>query len=262
MIRRALAWTLSALLVMPVILLVLLSITRHWTWPALLPTDLQWRQWQDLTAAASTLGAVALRSLGLGVGVAMVATVLGFLSSRSVAHHPWQGQLLVLLHLPFAVSPVVLGVSLLYAFLRLHLAGHIAGVMLAQLIFAYAYAVILLSGFWNSQVLTLAELAISLGAKRTQVWFRVLLPLARPLLFVCLFQTFMISWFDYALTFLIGDSQVTTMTVTLYQYFSSGDIRLAATCALLLLAPPLFALGINHRLLSATVVTRLEAHSD
>jgi putative spermidine/putrescine transport system permease protein len=169
---------------------------------------------------------------------------------------------LVLLHLPFAVSPVVLGVSLLYAFLRLHLAGHIAGVMFAQLIFAYAYAVILLSGFWNSQVLTLAELAISLGAKRRQVWSRVLLPLARPLLFVCLFQTFMISWFDYALTLLIGDSQVTTLTVTLYQYFSSGDIRLAATCALLLLAPPLFALGINHRLLSATVATRLEAQSD
>lgn len=262
MIRRALAWTMSSLLVLPLVMLVLLSLARHWTWPALLPTQLQARQWQDLIADSSTLGPVVLRSLGMGIGVAMLATALGFVSSRSVARHPRQGQLLVLLHLPFAVSPVVLGVSLLYTFLRLHLAGHIAGVMLAHLVFAYAYAVILLSGFWNPQVQSLVELGISLGARRRQVWLQVLMPLARPLLLVCLFQTFLISWFDYALTLLIGDSQVATLTVTLYQYFSSGDIRLAATCALLLLAPPLLALGINHRLLSATVATRLEAHSD
>ena len=44
MIRRALAWALSGLLVLPLILLVLLSLVRHWTWPALLPTELQSRQ--------------------------------------------------------------------------------------------------------------------------------------------------------------------------------------------------------------------------
>ncbi len=259
MIRRALAWALSGLLVSPLILLALLSLARHWTWPALLPTELQARQWQDLIADSNALGGVALRSLGMGIGVAVLATALGFVSSRSVAHHPRQGHLLALLHLPFAISPVVFGVSLLYALLRLHLAGHVAGVMLAQFIFAYAYAVILLSGFWNPQVLTLAELAISLGAQRRQVWLQVLMPLARPLLLVCVFQTFLISWFDYALTLLIGDSQVVTLTVTLYQYLNSGDIRLAATCSLLLLVPPLLALGINHRLLSATIATRLEA---
>ena len=262
MIRRALAWALSGLLVLPLILLALLSLARHWTWPALLPTELQARQWQDLIADSNALGAAVLRSLGMGIGVALLATALGFVSSRSVARHPRQRQLLTLLHLPFAVSPVVLGVSLLYTLLRLHLAGHVAGVMLAQLIFAYAYAVILLSGFWNPQVLTLAELAISLGAQRRQVWLQVLMPLARPLLLVCLFQTFLISWFDYALTLLIGDSQVATLTITLYQYLNSGDIRLAATCSLLLLVPPLLALGINHRLLSATIATRLEAQSD
>ena len=262
MIRRALAWALSGFLVLPVFLLVLLSLTSHWTWPALLPTEFHARQWQDLIANSNALGAAVLRSLGIGIGVAVPATALGFLSSRSVWRHPRQGQLLALLHVPFAVSPVVVGVSLLYTLLRLHLAGHVAGVMVAQLIFAYAYAVILLSGFWNPQVLTLTELAVSLGAHHRQVWLHVLMPLARPLLVVCLFQTFLISWFDYALTLLVGSSQVATLTVSLYQYFNSGDIRLAATCSLLLLVPPLLALAINHRLLSATVATRLEILGD
>ena len=203
-----------------------------------------------------------LRSLGMGMGVAVLATALGFATSRSVARHPRQYWRVAWLHLPFALSPVVVGVSLLYLFLRLHLAGHVAGVMLAQLVFAYAYAVILLSGFWNRQVQSLAELAVSLGAQRRQLWSRVWIPLARPLLGVCLFQTFLISWFDYALTLLVGDSQVATLTLELYQYFSSGDVRLAATCALLLLTPPLLALALNQRLLSAAVATRLDADFD
>ncbi len=88
---------------------------------------------------------------------------------------------------------------------------------------------------------------------------KVLLPLARPLLAVSLLQTFLISWFDYALTLLIGGGQVSTLTIALYQYLISSDVRLAATCALLLLAPPLLALGFNQRVLCATVATQLEA---
>ena len=253
------AWLLSGVLVAPLGLLVLLSVTRHWTWPALLPTEWQTRQWHDLMAETQGLSVIVLRSLAMGTGVALLATALGFASSRSVARHAHQDRLVVLLHVPFAVSPVVLGVSLLYTFLRLHLAGHIAGVMLAQLMFAYAYAVILLIGFWTPRVQSLVELAVLLGAARRQVWTKVLLPLARPLLVVCLLQTFLISWFDYALTLLIGGGHVSTLTIALYQYLTSGDVRLAATCALLLLAPPLLALGLNLRVLSATVATPLEA---
>ena len=166
MIRRAVTWLLSACLVLPLGVLVLLSLARHWSWPALLPTDVQAGQWLSLIADGSGLGAIVLRSAGMGLCVAALATVLGFVTSRSVALHRRRSALLTLLHVPFAVSPVVVGVSLLYLFLRLNLAGHVAGVMLAQLIFAYAYAVILLSGFWNVQVQSLTEVATALGAGR------------------------------------------------------------------------------------------------
>ncbi len=254
MIRRVLAWLLSAWLMLPLLVLVLLSLARHWSWPALLPTQIQGRQWLSLFAAGGGLGAVVLRSAGMGIGVAVPATVLGFLTSRSVARHRHRGALMTLLHVPFAVSPVVVGVSLLYLWLRLNLAGQVVGVMLAQLIFAYAYAVILLSGFWNVQVQSLTELASTLGAGRRQIWRRVLAPLARPLLGVCLFQTFLISWFDYPLALLIGESRVATLTVALYQYFSSGDLRLAGTCGLVLAVPPLFVAAIHRRLRPATMV--------
>ena len=262
MIRRAVTWLLSACLVLPLGVLVLLSLARHWSWPALLPTDVQAGQWLSLIADGSGLGAIVLRSAGMGLCVAALATVLGFVTSRSVALHRRRSALLTLLHVPFAVSPVVVGVSLLYLFLRLNLAGHVAGVMLAQLIFAYAYAVILLSGFWNVQVQSLTEVATALGAGRRQIWRRVLAPLARPLLGVCLFQTFLISWFDYPLTLLIGEGRIATLTVALYQYFSSGDTRLAGTCGIVLLLPPLCVLAIHRSLLPANLATAWETSGE
>ncbi len=258
MMRGPLVWLLASAVLLPFPILVLLSLAQHWPWPELLPTHLQMRQWQAVFKDAQGLKSAILLSVGLGVAVSGAATALGFASSRSVARHPQQHRLLTLVYLPFAVSPVVLGVSLLYIFLRLHLAGNVAGVMLAQLVFAYAYAVILSRTFWNRRVAALEELAVSLGANRWQVWLRVLMPMARPLLVICLFQTFLISWFDYALAQLIGNAQVATLTVSLYQYFVGGDTRLAATCSLLLIAPPLAALALNHRLLSATIAAPLE----
>lgn len=258
MIRRAVSFALSLLLVAPIGLLILLSLTRHWAWPALLPTEWQMRQWTQLASEPGGLGVIVLRSLAISAGVALLATGLGFATSHSVARQVRRDQLMALLHVPFAVSPVVVGVSLLYVFLRLDVAGTVAAVMLAQWLFAYSYAVILLSGFWNPHVESLDELASSLGAGRQQVWTKVLMPMARPLLAMCLLQTFLISWFDYALTVLVGGGQVATLTITLYQYLNSGDIRLAATCALLLLIPPLIALCLGRQLLSASIAVPLE----
>jgi putative spermidine/putrescine transport system permease protein len=79
---------------------------------------------------------------------------------------------------------------------------------------------------------------------------------------VCLFQTFLISWFDYPLALLIGSGQVQTLTIRLFEYFNSGDIRLAATCALLLMAPPLLALLTNHRLISTPAAPHLDTLDD
>lgn len=250
MMRRLLAWILTGALLLPLALLVMLSLARHWTWPAVLPAEWQVRLWRDMLTDAGSIQDAAWRSMGMAVGVSVLATALGFPTSRELAGLRRRGHLLALIHLPYALSPVVLGVSLLYVFLKLDLAGHIIGVMLAQLVFAYAYAVILMSGFWNSQTEAIVQVARTLGARPRQVWWRVLVPMATPMLTVCLLQTFLISWFDYPLALLIGTGQVQTLALRLFEYFNAGDVRLAATCALLLMIPPLLGLLINHRLIA------------
>lgn len=222
----------------PVGLLLVWSFVRIWPWPNLLPGHWQATAWTNLGGTAE-LGAAALRSLGIALVVAGAATTLGFATSQSAARARRHGALQVLLHLPFAMSPVVLGVSLEYLFLRGRVANHWYGVALAQGLPAYAYAVSLLSGFWSARTRAQVDAATTLGATPRQVWSCVLLPMARPLLALCLMQTFLISWFDYALVLLIGGGRVATLTTSLYQFIVSGDMRLAAAGALLLLMPPI-----------------------
>lgn len=249
-LRPVTAWLLAGVLVIPLLLLLLLSLARNWTYPALWPGELQWTQWSLLAADSQGLLTALIRSLGIGLAVAISATTLAFISSRRISLHNRRDALLTLALLPFAISPVVLGVSLNYGWIQLHLAGNIAGVMLAQFLFAYAYGVLLLQGFWNARIAALCELAASLGATEAQIWRRVRLPLALGLLGVCLFQTFLISWFDFALARLVGAGRVQTLPLKVFEYFGSGDFRLAAACGLLLVLPPFVALMANRRLLA------------
>lgn len=248
--RAGFASLLCVLILTPLVLLVLLSVTREWSYPGLWPESLQWSQWQVMLSSDRELVEALLRSLLIGVIVAVGATAAGFVTSQRIAGHRWRGVLLMLALLPFAISPVVLGVTLNYGFIRLQLAASIWGVILAQFLFAYAYAVLLLSGFWNARIAALSELAESIGADRLQIWSRVRLPLAAGLLGVSLFQTFLISWFDFALARLIGAGRVQTLPLLVFDYFGSGDFRLAAACGVVLVGLPLAAVLLNRRLLA------------
>ena len=251
MTRRLLAVVYSVVLVAPLPLLVILSLSDGWTWPHLLPPQWQLGLWRVLWSSGQGIVTAVCNSLVIAVIVAMLATSTAFITSRSIATNRQRRWLLAAAHLPFAVSPVVLGVSLLYVFIRLNLADHYAGVVLAQFLFAYAYANILMLGFWDARIAASADLAATLGAGRRAIWLRVLLPQAAGILGVCLFQTFLLSWFDYALVLLIGGGRISTLTLKVFEYFGSGDLRLAAACTLLLMLPPLLALLLNRRLLGA-----------
>ncbi|TAN00396.1 MAG: hypothetical protein EPN40_03950 [Rhodanobacteraceae bacterium] len=255
--RRLATIVLAVLWASPLLLLTMLSISRRWAWPHVWPTAWQWTQWAYFLRGRHALLFVFLMSVSISITVAVISTVLAFPTSRAIARHGGRSGWLALAHLPFAVSPVVLGVALLYGFLRLGLAGHAVGVMLAQSILAYAYGTILLHGFWSKRINAFAVLAETLGATPWQRWSRVLVPIARPVLAICLFQTFLVSWFDFALVLLVGGGRVTTLTLQLYEYVRSGDIRLAATCALLLAIPPLVVLAASYRVQRTVVATNV-----
>lgn len=251
---RVLPVLLVAVCWLPVAYLALLSMAGDWAFPKLWPSDFTLETWRRAFGHDENLLGSLVVSTVIALVVATLATTAGIFASRLFAYHRHRGWWVLAAHAPFALSPVILGTCLLFIFIKLGLVGTIAGVVGGQFLFGYGYAVILLIGFWNPRLLALEDLARTLGATRGQVFHRVLLPLARPLLVVCFFQTFLISWFDYGLAAVLGAGKVPVLTLRVYEYLGSGNVRLAAACALVLIGPPLVLLLFNRRLAAQSEV--------
>jgi putative spermidine/putrescine transport system permease protein len=244
-LRGALAVVVALLCGFPFVYLALLSVAGS--------SSLRLDRWSLLLAGQGGLaGSLALSCL-VSTIVAALATPCGFVTARHIAYHPWRRQLLLLAYVPFALSPVILGACLLYLWLRIGLAGSVAGVILAQTIFAYGFAIVFFVDLWTPEKKALEELVATLGGGTLDLYRRVLLPLSRDLLRLCFFQTFLLSWFQYGLTLLVGSGKVKTLPIKVYDFLGEASPAYAAVAGCLLVVPPALLLWLNKRFLFKAV---------
>lgn len=234
---------------LPFALLMYLSVSSQWYYPALISHNFTGEHWRWLFSGSTPLLQSTLLSLGLSLSVSLIATTGGFFASRAIAYYTRSRWWLVSAYFPYVIAPVVFAVMLNYYFLQLGLSGRLPGVMLAQLFITFPYAVIFFYSFWNLRMRQLEDLVSTLGGGFGVVMKDAILPAARPLLPVCFFQCYLISWFEYGLTQFIGVGKVQTLTIMVYRYVSESNPYLAALSGLLLVLPPLALLLANRRIL-------------
>ncbi len=251
--RDVLAGAVMVACVFPLAYLALLSVAGPWEFPAILPESLRFDRWTLLLGREQALFDSLLVSLFVSTTVGVLSTLAGFVTARTVAYHRRRSLLLFLAYLPFAVSPVILGVSLLYVYIRLGLVATVAGVVLSHTIFAYGFAVVYWVPFWNAEKRAFEDLVRTLGGTTAEAYRLVLLPLSRGPLLVCFFQTFLISWFQYGLTILVGSGKVDTLPLRVYAYVFEANLGYAAVASCLLVVPPLVLLWLNTRIVRRLV---------
>jgi putative spermidine/putrescine transport system permease protein len=242
--KQRLIIVLGSIFALPFAYMVLLSVAKEWFFPALWPgaiTDFHWKQ----------LDSTMFWAIGLSVGIAffigVISTLAGFLSAYYLARHPWRRWCLVLAYLPYAFSPVIYAHCIKYFFLVSDLAGRVTGVVLAQFILCYPFAFLLFYRHFDDDLNAMEDLSATLGAGQRAAFLRVILPISKEALLLCFAQTFLISWFEYGLSSVIGLGQVRTLTVMAYQYIGASNQYLAAVTACLICFPPLLLLWINQR---------------
>jgi putative spermidine/putrescine transport system permease protein len=246
---RLLATLVAAACVFPFAVLALLSVAEQWAFPDPLPPS--WRPERWLTVGGGLFARSVGLSLAVSAAVATLSTAAGYVTGKYVAGHRHGRALLFLAYVPFAMSPVVLGVCLLFLYLKLGLVGTALGVVLAQTIFAYGFAIVLFSAFWTPELRALEDLVRTLGGGTWAVYREALLPASRGALALCFFQTFLLSWFQYGLTVLIGAGRVQTLPVQVFAFVNEADPYLAALASCLLVGPPLVLMWVNKRFLFA-----------
>jgi len=248
-VNKSVIWTVIAILAFPFLFLFILSLAGSWAFPLVLPASWSLQTWQSLIQLDSPVTQSLGISLLISLSVATISTGLGFITSKVIAFHPWRNQLTILSYFPFILSPVIYAACVNYFFIVFGLSGNISGVILGQLIIAYPYSVILFSGFWNNRMRRMEQLVYTLGGSSWQTYRDVLLPMAKGMLLVSFFQTYLISWFEYGLTTIIGVGKVQTLTIQVYQFVVEANIFYAALSSFILIVPPAIMLYANKRYL-------------
>lgn len=247
MLRKTLTAILIAAILLPFLFFGMLSVGQAWFYPSILPQRFTLSNWQELLVGQSELQVSLLLSLLLGMGVAILSTLAGFVISKEIARAKYKSRWLLLAYWPFVLSPVVLAILVQRFFLLTGMSGEVIGVLLGQLILAFPFAVIFFQSFWTQEVWQLEQQSQTLGASAVYTLQKVLLPLAQPLLLICFFQTFLISWFEYGLTQFIGLGKVKTLTILVFKYVNEANIFHAALASLLLMLPPALLLWLNKK---------------
>ncbi|HYM60638.1 MAG TPA: ABC transporter permease [Thermoanaerobaculia bacterium] len=247
--KRLASAIIAVVCALPFALVIMLSLAHGWRFPAILPHPFTAELWRSIVTGRVDLGAVFARSAALSATVALLSTAASFITAKFIAYHRRRPLLLTLAYAPYVMSPVILGVCILYLYIRAGIDGTFAGVVLAQTIFAFSFGIVFFTAFWNREKLELEQLVYTMGGTTRQLYSRVLLPLSRDALILCFFQTFLISWFQYGITLLIGEGKVQTLPLKVFDYIGEANPGYAALSSCLLVIPPVVMLWINKRLL-------------
>ncbi len=255
--KQGLAILIALVCLSPFVYLITLSVAATWPFPALIPDGFDGSRWRAILGGSNALGTSFLLSMIISLIVAVFSTAAGYITGKYIGYHPRQQSLLFLAYVPFVMSPVILGTCLMYLYIKAELTGSVPGVILAQLMFAYGFSIVFFSAFWNQEIKALENLVYTLGGSTSQAYRKVLIPVSRNALLICFFQTFLISWFQYGLTILIGSGKVQTLPVKVYEYIGEANIYYAALASCLLILPPAIMLWVNKRFIfkpaSATI---------
>ncbi len=235
------------LVIFPFAYLLLLSMASEWRFPALWPSYFGLRNWEQVVSSETGLISSFFVSTAISTAVATMSTLIGFFISRAIAYHPLKRTITLLTYFPYILAPVVFAACLSYFFLKLGLFGKPVGVFVAQFMVAFPYALIFFSSFWGEKTKSYEELVATLGGNQWQAFRKVLLPIAKNMLIICFFQTFLISWFEYGLTSIIGVGKVQTLTIKVFLFIKESNFYYGALSCCLLILPPVLLLYINKR---------------
>ncbi|MFM5190505.1 ABC transporter permease [Aeromonas media] len=244
-LTRAGVWALLAINLLVLASLLLWSLARRWSFPALWPSEWSGHHW---LAQLPTLGPLLWQSLWLALLCAGLSLLLAVLALEAQqGRHPHHSQWpLWLICLPL-LQPQA---SLLFGLrLQIDWLGGVDGigpgwVLWSQLLFVFPYVYLCLHGPYRQFDDRLTRAALSLGASPWRAWWLVKGPLlARPLLFAFGVGA-AVSLAQYLPTLLFGAGRVVTITTEAVAIGSGLNRRLAGLYGLLQLLLPLFIYGL------------------
>jgi arabinogalactan oligomer/maltooligosaccharide transport system permease protein len=177
----------------------------------------RWLFGRQLLSSLVVSGATTIVGLGLAVTAAYALSRFRFPGKQ-------MGMQALLVTQMF---PATLMLVPLYSLLqKLHLLDSLTGLVLVYATSSLPFCVWMLKGYFDTLPKELEEAAIMDGASPSQVFFKVVLPLARPALAVTALFSFMTAWNEFILAAtMLNDASLFTLPVALQRYVGEYKVE-------------------------------------
>jgi putative spermidine/putrescine transport system permease protein len=201
------------------------SVARRWlgTWlPDGFTTTWYASAWKEfqldhvLWVTIEVVGAVVLLSIVLGVPAAYALARRDFAGKRA---------LLLLFLLPLLVPPITYGIPLATVMYQVQLAGTLWGVILANLVPALPFVILVMTPFIEQIDPNLESAARVHGANTARVFMHVLVPLLAPGILAASLLVLVRTIAMFELTFLTSGPDSQTLVVALYYAVFAAGVR-------------------------------------
>jgi putative spermidine/putrescine transport system permease protein len=231
-VRRAAAGLLvglAALFVVNVLFLVgavaVSSVATRWlgTWlPDAATTGWYRDAWHEFQ-----LGSVLVVTAEVVLAVVALSVVLGVPAAYALARRDFLGKRLLLLVflLPLMVPPITYGIPLATVMYELGLAGRLTGVILANLIPALPFVILVMTPFIEQIDPNLEAAARVFGADTRRVFRHVLIPQLAPGILAASLLVLVRTIAMFELTFLTAGPDSQTLVVALYYAVFAAGVR-------------------------------------
>lgn len=226
---RGLLWGVMALFLVNVALMIAAvatnSFARRWlgTWlPAGWTASWYLDAWKEFQ-----LGSILWVTVEVVFAVVLLALLIGVPAAYTLARRDFPGKraLMLLFLLPLMVPPITYGIPLATVLYKANLGGTLAGVILANLIPAAPFVILVMTPFIEQIDPNLEAAARVFGASTPRVFAHVLVPLLGPGILAASLLVLVRTIALFELTFLTAGPDSQTLVVALYYAVFAAGVR-------------------------------------
>jgi putative spermidine/putrescine transport system permease protein len=183
--------------------------------------------WYGATWREFDLGGVLIVTLEVALAVVVISLLVGVPAAYALARRTFPGKRVVMVAflLPILIPPITYGVPLATVLYKFHLAGKLTGVVLANLVPAVPFVILVMTPFIEQIDPKIESAARMCGARTRLIFTRILGPLLVPGMLAAAILILVRTVGMFELTFLTAGPDSQTLVVALYYSVSSAGIR-------------------------------------
>lgn len=173
------------------------------------------------------LGDILIVTAEVVLAVVMLSLLIGVPAAYALARREFTGKraLMLLFLLPLMVPPITYGIPMATVFYKLHLGGTIWGVILANMVPALPFVIMVMTPFIEQIDPNLENASRVFGASTGQMFRHVLTPLLAPGILAAGLLVLVRTIAMFELTFLTAGPDSQTLVVALYYAVFAAGVR-------------------------------------